>query len=306
MRTLAALGAVALATLLAAGWLGAMHPALDSVGHFRLHLVAVALALALVLAVVRARRSLALLLATAAASLALTWPALPGLAPPAKGHASPDLVVAQQNLLYLNATPEDAVHALAGAEADVLLLQEVSERNRAVLRVLADRFPYRAVCPFRRFRSIAILSRHPFQGEPRCGGDAGVASARIGIAGRSIAVASLHARWPWPYPQWRHVDEINAHLAAIPPPLVLGGDFNASPWSAFVRRLSDAANARPVPGLRFTFNLRTLQRGDSRVGGLPLDHVLHTADLVPTGVQLLPHAGSDHLGTRVAFAFASP
>ena len=299
-RRLVAAAGLGLAALLAVGWFGAVHPAFDSVGHFRWHLGALGLAALATLAVLRMCRTALPLAAALVTSTVLAWPALPGFAPRDGPY---DFAVAQQNLLFLNVLPEQAAKVLLATKADVLLLQEVSERNAGIVRRLADDYPHRTVCRFRKFRGVAVMSRAPFLGVPGCEPKSGLVSARVSIDGRAVTFSSLHTYWPWPHRQWPAVREIEAQLRALPHPLVLGGDFNAAPWSALVAKVADDTRTRLVGGFRFTFNLRILQRGDSRVGGLPLDHVLFSDGLRSAGVELLPHAGSDHLGTLARFRF---
>ena len=287
--------------LLVAGWLGALHPAFDSIAHFRHHVLLGGALVLPALAWLASWRSFTTLVVVMIVSLAAMWPALPGLSPEG---ATGDFSVAQQNLLYLNVLPEQAIETLLAADADVLLLQEVSIRNAAILRGVAGEYPHATVCRFRKLRSVAVLSRRPFVGEPLCDGEGGLSAARIELGGRVITFASMHSYWPWPYPQWPTIRGVEDRLRTLPHPLVLGGDFNAAPWSALVRKVARETGTDLVPGFRFTFNLRILQNGDSRFGGLPLDHILHSPELKPTAVRLLPHVGSDHLGTLARFAFA--
>lgn len=301
-RTIFAVGAIGLALLLAVGWFGAVHPAFDSVAHFRIHIAFVAVIVLVMAIALKLRTLAATLLLTIVVSLALTYPSLPGLAPDG-GRAS--FTVAQQNLLYLNVLPEQAARTLGASGADILLLQEVSERNAAIVDGLATAYPHRTICRFRKFRGVAILSKAPFATEPACLDRGGLTSVGIVIGGRTVTFASLHTYWPWPYPQWTTIRSIETELRALPQPLVLAGDFNAAPWSALVGKIARDTRTQVVPGLRFTFNLRPLQGGDHRFGGLPLDHVLHSDGLQPTGIELLPHVGSDHLGSLAGFTFSS-
>ena len=300
MRRIVRVAGIAAILLLALGWLGALHPAFDSIGHFRVHMLVGAAFVFLILLALRAWGITFALVAAAAVSVALMHPALPGLAPEG---GSADFTVAQQNLLYINVLPEQAAAVLERSGADVLLLQEVTGPNDGILARLLAAYPAQTVCPFRNLRAVAIVSRRPFAAAPSCLEGHGLVTAPVAVGGRTVTFASLHASWPWPRDQWSNLPALEPRLRALGGPLVLGGDFNATPWSAFVRRVADAADAQIVSGFRFTFNLLVLPQGDTRFGGLPIDHVLHSPDLVPSGADLLPHAGSDHLGTLVGFRF---
>ena len=76
---------------------------------------------------------------------------------------------------------------------------------------------------------------------------------------------------------------------------MVAGDFNMAPWGSSVDRIAIAARARLAPGFRLTF------KDAAFWPGLPLDHVLSTAEIT-ADVELLDRFGSDHhaLGILVA------
>ena len=296
LRWLLRLGAWGLATALALGWLGALAAPLDSFSHLRLHLVALAALAVPVLIVANRFRSAGALAAAALGSVALAWPFWPGLEPrPVDGFA--DLTVAQLNMRFNNPRPALVEQRLRETGADVLLLQEVSEHTMAVIERL-ENYPHRHVCGFRDFRGLAVVSRVPFRSVMPCARNGGFALATLDLS-RPVSVVSFHAYWPWPWPQWRQLDAIAPILRAMSTfdrPLVIAGDFNAVPWSAAVGFVEEATNTRAVPGLRYTFSPPRLQRGDTRRGGLPIDHVLLSPGVELLDIRLMRHAGSDHLG----------
>lgn len=289
------LGAWGLIAALALGWFGHVAPPLDSIAHFRLHLVGLAVFAMPALLVADRLRSATALTAVSFVSLALSWPHLPGGGPDLTAVGATRLRIAQLNMRFNNPTPDVLEKRLRDTGADVLLLQEVSRATMRVVRRLEE-YPHRHVCDFRDFRGVAVVSRIPFRSIAPCAPDGGMAA--VVLAGpHPVTLTSVHTYWPWPWRQWEQLHGIEGQLRDLKPPVVVAGDFNATPWSAAVRFVEDATGTRAVGGLRFTFNTLRLQRGDTRRGGLPIDHVLLPPDMRLTDIRLMRHVGSDHLGT---------
>lgn len=83
-------------------------------------------------------------------------------------------------------------------------------------------------------------------------------------------------------------------------PMILVGDFNATPWTGAFRDLLDAGTV-------------DAQRGRGMAGSwpsgwgpfkIPIDHLVHTPDLTTTSFAFGPSAGSDHRSLRVTVALA--
>ena len=75
-------------------------------------------------------------------------------------------------------------------------------------------------------------------------------------------------------------------------PFVIAGDFNATPWSWPFRRLmasADVRNSQAGFGLQPSFASQT-----NLLLRVPIDHLLHSADLEVTDRRLGPDLGSDH------------
>ena len=276
LRTFAAtLGAASL-LVLAAGFLGPLHRAGDSLALLRPLAGAGCL-----LGLVAGPRALRLACAAGAVLAAAT--VLPPLRPQAPGG---DLRLYSKNLLAGNAGVEAIAADVEAAAPDVVLLQEVSDANRAVIERLAPGWPHVHLCRFSARTGIAVLSRHPFDGAPRCTEARAMALAPVALPGGTAWVASVHLPWPWPVDSAAAEAQAVAALAALEGPAVVAGDFNAFPWTHRVRAVARAARARPAGPTRATFHL----------GGrlpLPIDHVL-----APGGgrVGTRPRLGGDHLG----------
>lgn len=279
------LGRAALAAglvLLAASYAGRLHPAGDSLAVGRPFLAALLVLGGLGL---RGRPGW---LAAAAGVLALApilWAMRPQ-APPV-----PQIIVYQKNLLHSVDDPSGIAADILQARADVALLQEVSRTNAGVTGALSGEMPHQVVCPAPTPGTVAILSRWPFAAEPDCATGVGMASARVLAPEGAVTVVSLHLGWPWPYGQAAQVERVLPQLAGLLGPVVLGGDFNAVPWSRIVARVASATGTERAGPVRPTFLL----------GGLPIaiDHVLAPAGW-PAGAVMRPRFGSDHRGQVVS------
>lgn len=291
---LLALLALALLFTVVGGFFGSLHPAFDSVAAFR-HLVAgLALGLAILSALAGFGRAAGIALVAALAGGA-------GLAPdlaPRRSEAPADLRFVTANLLKDNADPARAGKVLAALGADALALQEVSRPNLAALDALGPDYPARIHCRFHTGIGVAVASRlPPVPGGAGCGEALGLAWLRVAGPGGPVTLASVHLHWPYPFDQAAQVAALVPALAALPRPVLIGGDFNAAPWSHAVAALSEATGTRRVPGLRISIHVGALRIG------LPIDHVLADPLLRPLRAGLGPDIGSDHLPVVAEFAW---
>lgn len=259
----------------ALGFGGALHPAGDSLALLRLPLGILCLCAVLVVWRGHLRRVLVL---SAGAAMVTTLPPL------FAGTGAGDLTVYSKNLWYRN----DALPALSAdiiaSRAEVVMLQEVSQRNDRILAMLADTYPHQHVCRFSGWSGIAVLSREPIA-ETACSDRRALAAARIDHRAGSFWAVAVHLPWPYPYDNAQAADAAAVILSRLDGPVVMAGDFNIFPWASSVQRLQTASGTRTVGPVRPTYSLR----------GVPLllDHV-HA----PGGGQVEYRAllGSDHRG----------
>ena len=287
-----------LTTLLAAlplvlGYLGALHPALDSFSHFRIYALGgwiVWLIVRGLLAVGRARYGWWMSAVLFGVSLGMmVRPFAPESAP---GSAARTLTHLQYNINLHNPRIDTITRYILDHRVDVVTLQEVTHAQERSLRALAAAgYRWQAYC-MRRTTQEAIISRHPFvSGSVRCETHEGLVSARIRVGGTPITVASVHLFLPFPYGQQAQVERLRGALAVLRPPVLIAGDFNAAPWSHTVEMVAQASRTRVVPGLRMTIptDLRLIPHVP-----LPIDQVLVSPDLEVARIAVAPHMGSDH------------
>lgn len=285
--------------LLVAGFLGSVHPAFDSLSHFRAH-IAVATALAALVRMASGRGAGRAIAAAALAVVAVSAITVaPYLVPSGQASAA---TARTYRMVQLNAQARPGTAAMLSAFApDIVTLQEAPDSFQTN-RTLMATFPHRIFCArgTYRQRGIALLSRHPFAEPPQCDEWAPHVGAAVLIDGQRVEVASQHLFWPWPYGQTTDLPILAARLRTMRSPKIIGGDFNAVPWSTTVRRIASMSGTTPVAGIGPTWLLNGLNLALRPYLGLPIDNVL-TAGIDVVRVERLGPAGSDHLPVMIEF-----
>lgn len=286
--------------LLAAGLLNRLHPAFDALSHFRLHLLLVSAVILLVAALSGLRGTALLAGIVIAAALAMSRPYLPGLGPSgtepasASGHS---LKIVDFNTRFDNRETDRARDVILAADPDVIILQEVTDTPAALMNLLRDGYPYQIRCEGSAIGGAAVISRVPPAGDDaiRCFDTPFLSAISIDVAGKSLTVASYHAHWPWPHSQHKWIDELASTFSTLLHPLIIGGDFNATPWSEGVQRIARLSGTRPVAGLRPSWLTPALPGSLRAHIGLPIDHLLVSNGVSVLSARTLPYSGSDHL-----------
>ena len=94
--------------------------------------------------------------------------------------------------------------------------------------------------------------------------------------------------------------EIAAEWAAAQSlPVIVTGDFNASTWSYGFSLISG-----PLENSQLGFGVKASWPVGLRVIGVPIDHLVHTAELTVVDRHLGPSLGSDHYPLHVTLAWA--
>ena len=110
--------------------------------------------------------------------------------------------------------------------------------------------------------------------------------ARMQVHGRAIMVRAIHPMPPISGPDRLTRDAlIKAVASKVDEPLVIAGDFNASPWAPAMRQLG-------VFGVK---RATTFEPTHTLYGGLPIDHILASeADWSVSAAGVAGNFGSDH------------
>jgi endonuclease/exonuclease/phosphatase (EEP) superfamily protein YafD len=209
-----------------------------------------------------------------------------------------DTKIVTFNIFWANNQEEKVAHFLLQEDADIVLLQEVTERHVAALRPrLATKYPHSHVCIGRRLCRSAIFAKRPWvsvehvhRGEET----PEVISAVFDDAelGR-FHLYGVHAAIPSRPRQAAQLDWLIARHPSTTGTAIFAGDFNMTPWSYQLQRLLASTGLR-----RHATFLRSWPTGWH--SGLPapallIDHVLTTPDIRTVSIKTGPHLGSDHL-----------
>lgn len=193
---------------------------------------------------------------------------------------------------------------LAREDFDLVVLQEYARPMAQALSKLE--YPFKVERPRSDNFGIAVFSRLPItDAEVLVLDAAGVPSIRaeLSIAGRPLRLLATH---PLPPVSADHRASRDRQLAALAHALplagavVLAGDLNSTPWSPQVRRL------RQESGLLDSargFGVQPTWPSLFPPLWIPIDHVLHSAELVVTQRATGPACGSDHFPVEVTLAF---
>lgn len=228
-------------------------------------------------------------------TLLLLGPAKPfafAMAKPENVAETGTLKIMTFNLLYANDQIEQVTDHIEQEDPDIVLLQEVSPINGEVIeRLTAYRFHQR--CWVSPVMETVVLSKTAPTAQG-CLPNAEVPWMDLSLDGKSIRTLSVHLNWPWPFRQWRRIDDLRNDLAALPEkrPIILGGDFNAVPWSHAVRTVEDITGSTIVPGFRITlYGYNTPFKVPLLV---PIDQILLPDGVTAHSATVGPELGSDH------------
>jgi endonuclease/exonuclease/phosphatase (EEP) superfamily protein YafD len=301
---------VTAATLL--GFLGGLWWFADLFAHFRVQYAAALLPLSLLLLALRQRR----LAAAAAVALLLNVAVIAPLylrPADAAGSAAVAVRVLLINVNTANGDPARVLAAVRALDPDLLLVQEISTRWVAALQALEDAYPHTLLAPRADNFGIGLYSRLPLRTPHLASfGSAEVPSVVAGVEAGGGARFTLVGTHPLPpvnraYAAWRDeqlalVATDVARRAAGGESVVVLGDLNVTPWSARFRAFLRQA---PVRDSARGFGVQPTWPVQIPVLYIPLDHCLHTPDLVTRRRVIGPAVGSDHRPLCVTLGLAA-
>ena len=292
--------------------LGRWHRLLELVSSFQLQLFVGAILLAVVFACLRKWRHLAVVLGCAClsgAACAVGWQSV---------EADRQTPGKRWRLLQFNVDWENEpqgryprlVKLLQDVNADVVVMQEVTESLEPGTRDVHSIYPYRYIEPTGGSGGTAVFSRWPLvTTEIADVGNFASTSVRVDVMIHNIPVAILTAHAPTPFGQNfnkrnEQLRRMGEYAAQMPAPKIVAGDFNATMWSPYFQAMRQTAHLRDVRaghGLLPTWPTRY----PSRLLRIPIDHCLLSHDLIVTNVQIGTDVGSDHFPLIVDLAFTA-
>lgn len=290
-----ALIALLLATL--AGFLAPLEPRFDLVNHFRLHLITAAAGLLVLCTLARAWPLARLAGVLLVFNMALAVPAFVLSAERADGAA------ASFKILTFNigaVMPDNAkIEAMLRAQdADLVLLLEVEPPVTDMVARLRDIYPYESNCVESLSCRLVLLSKRPLRAArtvERRDKAPPYIDAHLELDGKIVQFYGVHMARPFAR-DW-HRDEIDwviNRANATSSPLIVAGDFNATPWSWSLTRLQlqTGLERHRTLGANWPVRLRSLPVPFPQ---LLIDHILTRGDLRTVDAAIGPDLGSDHL-----------
>jgi endonuclease/exonuclease/phosphatase (EEP) superfamily protein YafD len=226
--------------------------------------------------------------------------------------------VATANLAEQNERDPDMLATLRELDADVLVLCEYTGSWAARLQPLEAAYAYRwlaapPVTPGLDTEGlrIAVWSRLPAAGDPEVlllGGLNAQLCVPLRFADRTFKLFAIHAGKPYPYGvfrrSWRQHQQLLDWIRRERSPMVVAGDFNASPRSAFVQqlRLAGMTNASEVVCGRapVTWPMQPTHLAMFRVA---IDHVMCSDAFAALGFRRAPATNSDHAAVVAELAW---
>ncbi len=287
------------------GWAGWVP---DLFSHFRVQYFLMLGAAALLLLIPKKHKTATVFGLLAAVNLSLIAPFYLG------NPAGASSVRPSHRLLLLNVSAEfgdmDRVRdVIQRFDPDIVVLLEVDEKWIAGLQPIEESYAHTVLKPQQDNFGIALYSRLPIA---RSGilyiGDAGVPSllAMLSCPDGEFRVLATHPLPPISagYARRRNdqLEKLSAVITRTGSPVLMSGDLNASPWSYPFRRLlertglKDSSRGRGVQPTWPAFLPLFL---------IPIDHVLHSAEIEITGKKIGPGVGSDHYPVIVDFKVRS-
>lgn len=229
-------------------------------------------------------------LSAAVVSFALIAPELAGVRPGQKAEpGEQQLKLIQFNVWEKNSDPERAARWILAQNPDIVLLEEVEQSPiRGLLRTA---YPHQITCVHPANCSPVILLKRP----PQANGGAAIPPeanqtwVRIG-EDNPFTVLVLHQAKPYD----RKLQAENIRLTARrlagfdQAGLIVGGDFNSTPWSWSLRRQDK------IFGLERRTRALSTWPAWTPAPLLPIDHVYAGTDWRTVKVSRGPRLGSDH------------
>jgi endonuclease/exonuclease/phosphatase (EEP) superfamily protein YafD len=223
------------------------------------------------------------------------------------------LVVLSANLQHGRGDPAAIVEAVKTRDVDLLALVEVTHEAHAGLldAGITALLPHATGWPRTDARAVMVFSRNPLRrADVPTLPPVGYGAALTAVVARSgdVIAAVVHPVTPLPghASRWhRELADLAVWAASVPAgvPVVLAGDFNATPDHPVLRRLGDAGfrNAHHAAGRRRPATWPRVP-GLSRLSPIvQIDHVqVRDLDVVDAGTLVIP--GSDHLAVWAELA----
>jgi endonuclease/exonuclease/phosphatase (EEP) superfamily protein YafD len=215
------------------------------------------------------------------------------------------------NALISNRSYNDVITLIEQHQPDLIALQELSPQMAEEISTrLADEYPHQQLYSWSDPRGIGLWSRYPLSEGPAGHTDwwpNWMQSASIDVEGQAIYLLNVHLAPVGTLNQsdfarallFQHaqVRAIHDLLSPIEMPVLLVGDFNASPTNETYRLLDEKLDdAWRQVGFGPGFTFPAPETPNSWLGPfLRIDYFWTRGEIRPVKIEILPPAGSDHL-----------
>jgi len=225
------------------------------------------------------------------------------------------------NLNYANPDPDSSMDAIADADADVVLLQEITDAWKTRLeKRFAKQYPHRTFHAARA-GGLAVLSKHAIRTDelfsPPSGGFFPAERLVVDSPLGDVQILHVHLRpnvdkgnwvlgWQTTPPVRRR--EIETYWKKLPTgtPTIVAGDFNELPTGKAVEFLADKGLARIATKGPTTWH-HVVEVGGKKVSALSMDidHVVVDNSFAARKAHVLDAGASDHRPVVVTLERAS-
>jgi endonuclease/exonuclease/phosphatase (EEP) superfamily protein YafD len=208
------------------------------------------------------------------------------------------------NVHTTQGNPQKVLQAVKESSPDILVLQEINSRWVQELADLKARYPHNILEPREDNFGIGLFSRLPIaSAEIQSSGSAGVPTiiADIGSPKGKLRVIAAHPLPPVSHKYWQlrnnQLEELEWHVASEDPTILIG-DLNVTPWNYYFQKLLKSTGLRDSAK---GFGIQPTWPTGNPVLWIPIDHCLHSPDIVVVERQTGPSVGSDHYPLVVDF-----
>jgi endonuclease/exonuclease/phosphatase (EEP) superfamily protein YafD len=308
LRVLTVAGLLIGAVLTALGLLASRVPAVDIVNDV-LPLIAAGMVLVLLLSVfTKEWRLIVAALLIGAINAALLVEGMRGAAAEASSDSRRFLRVATFNLKAGNERIGEVADFLLNTDADFVVLQEMRGPSAPALwEAVAARYQYSAGT-----LGLVILSKFPIAAEGRIDRTDShgwhrplIHWARVSVNGKDLTIAGVHLERPYyADAQIYDVATLTQFVRNQTTPLIVAGDFNMTPWTVKLQRITAATGLKRYNTFHPTWPLRV--RGVRLLPFAATDNVLASSEFAAMSVTTGPDLGSDHRPVVADIALVSP
>lgn len=278
-----------------AGMTAPLLPPFELINHFRPFLIAGALVLSILVWIVSSRALRLSAIAGLALNLILAAAPLLYSAPKGADASGARLRVMTMNVWARNTDIERMRDEILKQKPDVIVFQEFRAHHQPLLDALRATMPFQQTCTAQSSCGLAMTSRIPwtatgFIGEGEQGGNPPLIWAGFATTDKPpFRIYGVHLDWPFnPMDQAANIDWLIDYLPRLDRPYIVAGDFNLSPWSWKLNKLSAETGLRRHVTFALSWPLNRL------MPFVLIDNVLATPNFATISARALGPVGSDH------------